>query len=121
MKRIWLTLLLGLLFVSVFAAHAIAASDKQVPMVGPVKINVHPASLEGKTVVLRWNGKMNGDKFLTRFSELLTQQVKNVKVVKMWEVDKGTVSISKTPEVSIEVAKKIAAYKPALVIASQAD
>jgi len=121
MRRTWTILLLGLLFVSAFAAHAEAASDKQVPMIGPVKINIHPASLEGKTIVLRWNGKMNGDKFLTRFSELLTQQVKKVKVIKMWEVDKATASISKTPEASIEVAKKIAAYKPALVIASQAD
>ena len=94
MKRMC-TLLLGLLFVTVFAAHAEAASDKQVPMVGPVKINVHPASLEGKTVVLRWNGKMNGDNFLTRFGELLTQQVKKVKIVKLWEMDKCTAAISR--------------------------
>jgi len=101
--------------------HAEAASDKKIPQVGPVKMNAHPASLQGKTVVLRWNGKMNGDRFLTRLAELLTQQEKNVNIVKMWEVDKSTAAISKSPEDSAAVAKKIAAYKPALVIASQAD
>jgi hypothetical protein len=121
MKRYLLTILVGLLMVSVMGSPAEAASDKQIPQIGPVKINAHPASLQGKTVVLRWNGKMNGDKFLTRFSELLTQEVKNVKIVKMWEVDKSTAAISKNPDDSVAVAKKIAAYKPALVIASQAD
>jgi len=89
--------------------------------VGPVKINAHPASLQDKTVVLRWNGKPNGDKFLTRFGELLSQQIKNVKIIKMWELDKTTASISKTAEASKEIAEKIAKLKPAIVIASQAD
>jgi hypothetical protein len=121
MKRYLLTILLGLLMVSVMGSQAEAASDKQIPQIGPVKINAHPASLQGKTVVLRWNGKMNGDKFLTRFAELLTQQVKNIKVVKMWEVDKSTAAVSKNLDESVAVAQKIAALKPAIVIASQAD
>jgi hypothetical protein len=86
-----------------------------------VKIQPHPANLEGKTVVLRWNGKMNGDKFLTRIGELLTQQVKGVKIVKLWETDPATAAISKNGEASEEVAKKIANLKAGLVIASQAD
>jgi hypothetical protein len=117
----WLLLLLGLFFAAGTAIHADAAADKQPPKIGPVKINAHPASLEGKTVVLRWNGKPNGDKFLTRFGELLGQQAKGVKIVKMWEVDKTTAVISKTPETSKAIADKIAAYKPVIVIASQAD
>jgi hypothetical protein len=121
MRKTWYLVLLGLLLVSVMAAQAEAAADKQLPKVGPVKINAHPAGLEGKTVVLRWNGKPNGDKFLTRFGEILSQQVKGVKIVKMWEVDKTTATISKTPEASKAIADKIAAYKPAIVIASQAD
>jgi hypothetical protein len=121
MRKTCLGLLLSFLFVAGIAFHAGAAADKQVPKIGPVKINAHPASLEGKTVVLRWNGKPNGDKFLTRFGEILSQQVKGVKVVKMWEVDKTTAIISKTPETSKAIADKIAAYKPAIVIASQAD
>lgn len=97
------------------------AAAEKVPQVGPVKINAHPAHLEGKTVVLRWNGKMNGDHFLTRIGELLTQRVKAVKVVKLWETDRATAAISKNGEASEEVAKKIANLKPDLVIASQAD
>jgi ABC-type Fe3+-hydroxamate transport system substrate-binding protein len=88
---------------------------------GMVKINPHPASLEGKTVVLRWNSKPNGDKYLTRIGELLTEQVKGIKIIKLWEIDPSTAVISKTDEISATVADKIAALKPDLVIASQGD
>jgi hypothetical protein len=102
-------IILGLasLLVLCFTKISWAAAEK-VPIVGPVKINAHPASLEGKVVVLRWNGKMNGDKFLTRIGELLTQQVKGVKIVKLWETDRATAAISKDGEASEDVAKKIA-------------
>lgn len=112
---------MGLLLLFFVSGPAGAAPDKQLPKVGPVKLNAHPASLEGKTVVLRWNGKPNGDKYLTRLGELLAQQVKNVKIIKLWEVDKSTASISKSAEASKQVAEKIAALKANLVIASQAD
>ncbi len=98
-----------------------AASKEEVPKVGPVKLNPHPASLEGKAVVLRWNGKYNGDKFLIRVGELLAQQVKGVKIIRMWEVAKETAAISKNGAASEEVAGKIAGLKADLVIASQAD
>lgn len=91
------------------------------PSLGPVALNPHPASLEGKTVVLRWNGKPNGDKFLTRVGELLAEQVPGVKVVKMWEVDPSTAVISDGLENSTRIAEKIAAQKPDLVIAAQCD
>jgi hypothetical protein len=120
-KKLLTYVFLVLLFLFFVSITANAGEDKSLPKVGPVKINAHPASLEGKTVVLRWNGKMNGDKFLTRFGELLAQQVKNVKIVKMWEVDKSTAAISKSAAASKLVAERIAALKPALVIASQAD
>jgi hypothetical protein len=99
---------------------AMAAAEKT-PKVGPVKLNPHPASLEGTTVVLRWNGKYNGDLFLNRVGELLAQQAKNVKIVKLWEVDKATAEVSKNGEVSEQVAASIAKLKPALVIAASAD
>ncbi len=113
------------LFVSVFlitglAGYALAAKE-QVPKVGPVKLNAHPASLEGKTVVLRWNGKFNGDKYLTRVGELLSKQVKNVKIIKLWEVDKSTAAISKDAQASEQVAQSVAKLKPDLVIGAQAD
>jgi len=98
-----------------------ASEDKKVPKVGPVKLNPHPTSLEGKKVLLRWNGKYNGDRFLSRVGELFTQQVKNVKIIKIWEMDKSTAAISKDAEASEQVAASIVELKPDLVIAAQAD
>ena len=109
------------LVTGVFVSARAASEDKSLPKVGPVKMNPHPISLEGKTVLLRWNGKFNGDKFLNRVGELLTQQVKNVRVIKMWEVDSSTAVISKNAEVSSQVTEKISKLKPDIVIAAQAD
>jgi hypothetical protein len=98
-----------------------SAAKEQVPLVGQVTLNAHPRSLEGKTVVLRWNSKFNGDKFLDRLAELLVQKVPKVKIVKLYQVDPSTVVVSKDMEESVKIAAKIAALKPDLVIASQAD
>ena len=88
----------------------------------PMEINPHPSTLEGKTVLLRWNGKHNGDKFLDRVAELLTQRDGTIKIIKSWEVAPETVDpISGSPERSMELMKKLAAFKPDLVIGSQAD
>jgi uncharacterized protein YllA (UPF0747 family) len=88
----------------------------------PMEINPHPSTLEGKTVLLRWNGKHNGDKFLDRVAELLAQKVKGIKIIKSWEVAPETVDpISGSQERSVELMKKLAAFKPDLVIGSQAD
>lgn len=118
-------LLVALLVVSVLAGGVAAcakpAQEKAGVSVGAVKVNAHPTSLEGKTVVLRWNGKPNGDKLLTRIGELLTEQVKGIKIVKLWETEPSTAAISKDAAASEEVATKIAALKPDLVIASQCD
>jgi len=123
-KRIVLISLIVLLVVFTTEGISVdlkASEDKKVPKVGPMKLNPHPASLEGKTVLLRWNGKYNGDRFLGRVGELMTQQVKNIKIIKMWEMDKATAVISKNAEVSEQVAVSIAKLKPDLVIAGQAD
>ena len=123
-KRIGLIFLMVLLVVSIVGGTSVnvkASEDKKVPKVGPLKLNPHPATLEGKTVLLRWNGKYNGDKYLSRVGELMTQQVKNVKIIKMWEIDKSTAAISKNAEMSEQVAASIAKLKPDLVIAAQAD
>ncbi len=89
--------------------------------VGSIKINAHPTSLEGKTVVLRWNGKPNGDKFISRIGELLTEKVNGIKVIKLWETDPSTAVTSLTTTHSAAVADKIAALKPDLVIGLQCD
>jgi len=88
----------------------------------PVKITPHPPTLEGKTVMLRWNGKHNGNHFLNRIGELLLEEVKDIKIIKSWEVAPETVDpISGSHERSGEFAKRIAQFKPDLVIAAQSD
>ncbi len=87
-----------------------------------MKINSHPSTLEGKTIMLRWNGKHNGDKFLERVGELLKEKVKDVKMIKSWEVAPETVDpIAGSQERSQEFAKAIAKFKPDLVIGAQSD
>lgn len=120
-ELIFLRVLLVMFIVGGISMYAKASEDKKVPRVGPLKLNPHPVSLEGKTVLLRWNGKYNGDRFLNRVGELLTQQVKDLKVVKMWETDSGTTVISKSGEVSEQISSKIGKLKPDIVIAAQAD
>jgi ABC-type Fe3+-hydroxamate transport system substrate-binding protein len=119
-KKILLILMILSVVVGLMACKK-ATEEKKTPKVGPVKINLHPSTLERKTVVLRWNGKFNGDNFLNRVAELLTQQMKGVKVIKMWEVDKTTAAISDSLEKSEEFIEKIVKLKPDIVIASQAD
>ncbi len=87
----------------------------------PVKFVARPTGLEGKTIVLRWNNKPNGNILLNRLGELLVQNVKGVKVIKAWEVAPTTRVISYGHAVSVEIAKKLASLKPDLVIAAPAD
>jgi hypothetical protein len=46
----------------------------------PIKFVARSTSLEGKTVILRWNAKPNGDILLNRLGELLVQNVKGIKI-----------------------------------------
>lgn len=116
-----LALFAALLILGLYGLFIHAVAAEKPPKVGPVKLNGHPASLVGKTVVLRWNGKYNGDLFLSRVGELLSQRVKDVKVVKLWEVDKGTADVSKNGQASEQTAASIAKLNASLVIAAQAD
>jgi ABC-type Fe3+-hydroxamate transport system substrate-binding protein len=92
-----------------------------VASLGQIQLNPHPASLDGKTVVLRWNGKPNGDKLLSRVAELLVEQAPGVNIIKLWETDPDTAVSSDDAELSVQIAEKIAALTPDLVIASQCD
>jgi hypothetical protein len=132
MKRSFLRGLLALTILS-FLAMPIASFSKEaiqqwelvnpegVVKIEPMKVTAHPTTLEGKTVMLRWNGKHNGDIFLNRVGELLAKEVKGVKIVKSWEVAPETASLSSNLETSQAWAKKLGALKPDLVIGSQCD
>ncbi len=84
-------------------------------------VNQHPKSLSGKTVVLYWNGKPNGDIFLNRIGELLAERVDNVKVVKAWEVRPSTKRTDPTVEASRTTAKELAGLNPDIVVGAPGD
>ena len=122
-----LMILTGLLTVLVncLAKEAIQSWELTNPegtvKIEPMKVNPHPSTLEGKTVVLRANGKHNADNFLNRVAELLQKEVKGIKIIKSWEVKPETNTISQNLDLSKKFAEKIASFKPDLVIASQCD
>ena len=78
-------------------------------------------TLEGKTIVLRWNGKHNGDNFLNRIAELLKEKIPSAKVVKLYDVDKSTVKISGSAAESARIAQVIKGLHADIVIAAQSD
>jgi ABC-type Fe3+-hydroxamate transport system substrate-binding protein len=120
-----------LLVVLLAAPFAVSAADvaqdwklvnpEGVVNIEPMKLAPRLTTLDGKTIVLQWNGKTNGDNFLNPIAEMLTKQFKNVKIIKAWELAPELKTISQNPTNSQKIADKIAAWKPDLVIASQAD
>ena len=85
------------------------------------QVNPHPKDLSGKTVVLYWNGKPNGDLFLNRICELLIEKVENVRVIKAWEVRPSTKRTDPTTEASRTTAKELAGLNPDLIIGAPGD
>ena len=83
--------------------------------------NPHPLNLEGKTVLLRWNGKHNGDVLLNRIADLLAGKIRDVKILKAWEIFPESGNSSQNVEVSQKMAAKLAELRPDIVIASQSD
>ena len=86
-----------------------------------LNMNPHPVTLEGKNVLLRWNGKHNGDAFLSRIAELLTENIKDIRIIKNWEVVPETATLSSSSVTSKEFARRLADLKPDISIGSQAD
>ena len=84
-------------------------------------VNPHPKDLSGKTVVLYWNGKPNGDLFLKRIGELLIEKVDNVKVIKAWEVRPSTKRTDSTVTASKATAEELAGLNPDLIIGAPGD
>ncbi len=88
----------------------------------PLRLSVRPETLEGKTVLLRWNGKQNGDIFLNRLAELLQETGREIGVVKAWEAFPESVeAISGSQERSAALAKGLVALKPDIVVGSHGD
>jgi len=120
-------------FLVVFLATPVIASAKEMIQewelinpagaiaIQPIKPAPRLASLEGKTIILRWNGKHNGNNFLDRIAELLAEKLPSAKVIKIYGVDKSTVKISGANAESARIAKVIKDLKADIVIASQAD
>lgn len=87
----------------------------------PIELAPRITTLEGKTIVLRWNGKHNGDNFLNRIAELLAEKVPTAKVIKLWEKLPESAAIVNTADGLAKVTKATQDLKPDIVIASQAD
>ena len=87
----------------------------------PIELNPHPSILEGKTIVLRANGKHNSDIFLNKIGELLAENMDNVELIKAWEVLPETNVTSFGQKRSEEIANAIAALEPDIIISSSAD
>ena len=84
-------------------------------------VNPHLQTLEGKTVLLRWNGKHNGDVFLGRIAELIVTNNEGVTIINSWEATPETTTLSSNPVRSKDFARKLADLKPDVCIGSQAD
>jgi hypothetical protein len=127
MSLIFMLIMFGIFTISAFSfAKEVQQDWELVNPAGVVSVkSIKPAprilSLDGKTVVLRWNSKHNGDVFLNRVAELLKQNVPTAKVIKLYEVDKSTVTISGSVAESVRIAKIIENLEADIVIASQAD
>lgn len=91
-----------------------------VAKVQTITLNPHPTTLEGKTVVLRWNGKENGNNLLDGVAEQLQKNVKDVKLIKIYETMPETIPYGPS-KMGPEVIAKVAALKPDLIIGAQAD
>jgi len=83
-----------------------------------LKLPPRPASLEGKTVGLAWNGKPGGEHALDEIARLLTEQVPGVRFIRYWEEIPDSVS---PRELNARVIQAMAERKPDVVLVSQGD
>jgi len=124
---LWGIMLFTLLFVSQLAiAKETSQEWELIKPEGVVEVrhfDLAPrlTTLEGKTIVLRWNDKHNGNNFLDRIAELFKEKVPLAKVIKLYEVDKTTVKISGSNQEAARIARIIKDLKADIVIAAQTD
>lgn len=127
--RKWL-LLAAMAFLAMPAAGAQAAEAVQewelvIPTGVIEQAQIDPAKritdLKGKTIVLRWNGKNNGDLALDRLADLLAKDYPSAKIIKSYVQDPSLNSITGHVGESQRVANVIKGLGPDIVIAAQAD
>jgi hypothetical protein len=104
------------------AYHWELINPEGIVTVKAMSLNRHPRQLEGKKILLRWNGKHNGDLFLNRIAELMVGHIKGADIVKAWEISPDTaVAISGSQERSTSLARSCASFKPDIVIGAYGD
>ena len=75
-------------------------------------------SFDGKRIGLLWNSKPNGDYYLNRVAELLSQRFPSSKVIKFWETHPVETA---NPDKKSDAALNIIAQNADVVIAAQGD
>ncbi len=123
---IMIVLLASTMVPALTSAQEVAQEWELINPEGTIAIKVskpasRPATLEGKTIVLRWNSKHNGDNYLNRLAELFAEKVPSAKVIKLYEVDTSTIKTSGSNSESARIAKVMKDLKADIVIGSQAD
>lgn len=91
----------------------------------PIKINPHPETLDGKTVVLRWSGKPNGDIMMKYVGELIKRDYPTAKVIVSWENQPEESLLaagwSASRDKSAKMASAMLDLKPDLIVGGQGD
>ena len=87
----------------------------------PFNVKPHSGTLDNKVVLLHWNAKHNGDVFLNKIAEFLVATFEGVKIIKSWEVAPETIVSAGNKELAQKIARKLADFKPDIVIGSQGD
>jgi hypothetical protein len=137
MRNLAVKLALFALSTLLLAATAQAAPAEEIELVRPdgvvqiepINVLPHPKSLDGKTIVLKWTTKPNGNIMLDRVAELIAKEYPTAKVVKTYsEKDMVPGAREKTllsgwstskPR-SVQMAKAmLSEVKPDLVIGGQ--
>jgi len=129
MKFIKKVLLTGLAVLMPFSSAMAGELAQEWELINPQgeieKIVYAPAArldtLAGKTVVLRWNSKPNGDVFLDRLAELLAERLPDTTIIKAYEVEPATVIQTANMSQAEQVTNRLIGLGPDLVIGSQGD
>ena len=80
-----------------------------------------PSDLAGKRVILRWNGKHNGDLLLDYLHSLLSRAFPDTEFIKAYETDPALSGVSKDLPESEATARTLLELRPDLVIAATGD